>query len=64
MNFLKSALATKITFVLEKILILLNEFLTSQPAILVEEVDFQNLLLVLSVGWTEQGGNDEWEEVS
>lgn len=63
-NFLKSLLIKKNTFVLEQILILLNQLLWSQPAILIKQINLKNLLLVLSVGWTEQSSNDEWEKVS
>jgi hypothetical protein len=49
---------------LEQVFILLNKFLRSEPAILIKQVDLQNLLLILSVGRTEQCRNDEWEKVS
>ena len=73
-KFLSSLLRTKwtswslpysiLTFVLEQVFVLLYQFLASQPTIFVEKVDFQNLLLVLTVSWTEQGCHNEWEEVS
>ena len=49
---------------LEKILILLNQLLWSKPTILIEQVNFQDLLLVLSISWTKQCSNNKWEEVS
>lgn len=73
-KFLSSLLRTRctswslpysiLTFVLEQVFVLLYQFLASQPAIFVEKVDFQNLLLVLTVSWTEHGCHNEWEEVS
>ena len=43
-------LENKNTFMLEQVLVLLYELLASEPAVLVEQVDFEHLLLVLGVG--------------
>ena len=48
---------------LEQILILLDKLLTSQPAILIKQVDLQNLLFVLSISRAKQGCDHEGEEV-
>lgn len=49
---------------LEQILILLNQLLRPQPAIFVEQVNLQYLLLVFSVGSTEECSNHKGEIVS
>lgn len=58
------------TLVLEQILVLLDQLLSPEPAVLVEEVDFGDLRLVLAelayaipVGEVEEGGIDDGEEV-
>lgn len=48
---------------LEEILILFNELLTSKPAVLIKEVNFKHLLLVLSIGRTEQCRDHKREKV-
>lgn len=49
MNLLKSALSHSVTRVLEEILVLLGELLSPQPAVLVEQVDLGDLLLVVAI---------------
>ncbi len=53
-----------ITFMLEKILVLLNQLLWPKPTIFIEQIDFQYLLFILSICWTEKSSNNEWEVVS
>ena len=48
---------------LEEVLVLLNKLLTSQPTILIEQVDFKDLLFVFSISRAEQSCNNEWEKV-
>lgn len=49
---------------LEQVLVLLDEFLWSEPTIFIEQVNFKNLLFVFSVSRSEKGCNDEWEIIS
>lgn len=49
---------------LEEVLVLLDELLSAEPAVLVEEVDFGELGLVLAVGEEEDAGVDEGEGVA
>lgn len=53
-KFLEVLIKKNLTFMLEQILILFNELLTSEPAVFIKEINFKHLLLVLSIGRTEQ----------
>ncbi len=48
----------------EKIFILLDQFLSAQVAVLVEEVDFEDLLAVGGVCVSEDVGDEEGEDVA
>lgn len=41
-----------------------NKFLTSQIAILIEDINFQNLKFIFIVSNTKKTSNYEWEEIS
>jgi hypothetical protein len=50
--------------VVEQVLVLLDEFLGAQVAVLVEEVDLEDLLAVGGVGVGEDIGDQEGEDVA
>lgn len=52
------------TWVIEKVFVLLNQLLGTQVAVLVEEVDLEDLLAVWSIGVGKDIGHEEGEDVA